>query len=113
MPPDELSLYSGTAGALSGGELRLSDEGGGGDVIVGCLLWDCVLPFVLMIGSREELKGRCLSVCALWFVRKQEEAAALFLIMDEETRVEEKTSSRSSIHETRPCRPPGPSPPRL
>jgi hypothetical protein len=27
--------------------------------------WDCVLPFVLMTGSREELKGRYLSVCAL------------------------------------------------
>jgi hypothetical protein len=51
------------AGASLEEELRLNDEGG--DVIVGCLLWDCVLPFMFMIGSREELKGRYLSVCAL------------------------------------------------
>ena len=63
MPSDKLSLPPLAAGALLEARLRLDDEGV--DVIVGCLLWDCVLSFMLVIGSREELKGRCLSVCAL------------------------------------------------
>jgi hypothetical protein len=56
-------LHPLAAGASLEEELRLNDEGG--DVIVGCLLWDCVLPFMFMIASRDELQGLYCAVCAL------------------------------------------------